>query len=205
MIRIYYSYTNMLNEGIQSRIEAQLSEELKERLSSLKKESDRKLKILSLGLLQKALADSGHEDFSLNELKYDKWGRPFFAGAVFDFSISHTDGCAAVAFSENCRTGIDIERISEIDFSDFTAFFTPEQWDEIYSSENPLQSFYSSWTLIESCAKADGRGLPLLSSGKIVKAGGKMLIENGCWYYRHLLFDETISCCIASDSKDTDH
>lgn len=205
MIHVYYSYTENLNDGICSRIEAQLSAEQKGKLSALKKDSDRKLKLLSLGLLQKALAENGHENFRINELQYDKSGRPYFNGAVFDFSISHTDNCAAVAFSENCRAGIDIERISEIDFSDFTDFFTAEQWEEIYSSENPLQSFYRNWTIIESSAKADGRGLLLLSSGNIKLAGGNLLIENTRWYYRHLFFDKAISCCISTDRKDTDH
>lgn len=43
---------------------------------------------------------------------YDKWGRPFFADSDVNFSVSHTNGLVAVAYSSDIFVGIDVERIS---------------------------------------------------------------------------------------------
>jgi 4'-phosphopantetheinyl transferase len=161
--------------------------------------------LTSLVLLSKALNENDLNHFKLNDLQYSKAGRPFFSDSPFDFNISHTDNCAAVAFSKDCRVGIDVEKIKKIDFSDFTDYYTSEQWDDVYSAEDKLKRFYYYWTLIESGVKADGRGVSLISTKSIKLMRGDLFIDNVKWFYNHYDIDQSISCCVTTDKKNKSH
>jgi 4'-phosphopantetheinyl transferase len=201
MIQIYYAYTDILLENDLDSFIEMLSANTKAKLVRLKRKEDKDLLLLSTRLLSKLLVDNEHDDYSLMDLKYSNSGRPFFADSWFDFNISHTDNCAAVAYSENCRIGIDIEKIIDLDYSDFENLFSQKEWEKINSSTNKNRTFYHYWTLLESALKADGRGLPLISSDKIVINNDKVYIDGKQWFSEHQLFDPSIACCITSDRK----
>ena len=67
----------------------------------------RRLEYLAVRMLVYAL--TGEE----LPISYRVSGRPFFAGCPLQLSISHTSGYAAVLFSEEYETGIDIEAFSD--------------------------------------------------------------------------------------------
>ena len=67
----------------------------------------RRLEYLAVRMLVYAL--TGEE----LPISYRVSGRPFFAGCPLQLSISHTSGYAAVMFSEEYETGIDIEAFSD--------------------------------------------------------------------------------------------
>ena len=199
MVQIYYAYTDILPDIDPDVIMGQMPQRMKSKLSQLKRDEDKSLLLTSIVLLSKALYDNGCDYFKLNEIQYSDAGRPFFPDSVFDFNISHTANCAAVVFSKDCRVGIDVEKIAEIDFSDFTDYFTDEQWEDIKSAKDKFKRFYYYWTLIESAVKADGRGLSIISTHNIKLAGRDLFIDNVQWYYNHQEFDQLISCCITTD------
>jgi 4'-phosphopantetheinyl transferase len=202
MTKLYYAYTNVPPKtGTEEKLIKMLPVNLKIKLLAYKKEPDKQLMLTALALLLKALEDNNCSIYSLHNLVYDKTGRPYFPGANFDFNISHTDGCAAVVFSNNCRVGIDIEKIKGIDLSDFINFFPEEQWNEIISADDKLQKFYYYWTLIESGVKADGGGLTLTTEKKVKLINRKLFIDENEWFYNHYSFDESISCCISNNIK----
>ncbi|MCX6149595.1 MAG: 4'-phosphopantetheinyl transferase superfamily protein [Ignavibacteriales bacterium] len=201
MIQIYYAYTDILLNNNLEKFIGQLSLQSKSKLSFLKRVEDQQLLLTSLVLLLKALKENDCENFKLSDMQYNITGKPFFPGSPFDFNISHTDNCAAIVFSKDCRVGIDVERIKEIDFSDFTDYFTTDQWNDIYSAEDKFKRFYFYWTLIESVVKADGRGLSLISTKRIKLVNGDLFIDNAQWFYNHYNIDKFISCCITTDKK----
>jgi 4'-phosphopantetheinyl transferase len=201
MVQIYFAYTDVLTSNNPDRLQLKLSKKLKAKLSQLRRDEDQRLFLTSMVLLTKALSNNGCDKFTLNHLDYDKAGRPFFTDSSFDFNISHTDNCAVVAFSKDCRVGIDVEKINEINFFDFEEYFTGEQWNVIYSAPNQLDMFYYYWTLIESGAKADGRGLSLITLNKINLVNKILFVDNTRWYYYHYNFDKSISCCVTTDKE----
>lgn len=203
MIQLYYSYTDILLNVNTNNYIGQLSPMIKSRLSLLKRVEDQQLLLLSIILLSKALYQNGYDVFNLKDLQYSEAGRPYFKDSPFDFNISHTENCAAVVFSKDCRVGIDIEKIKEIDFSDFTNFFTMEQWEDINNAKDKYRKFYYYWTLIESGVKADGRGLSLITDKNIKLLKGELFIGNTKWFYNHFDFDPAISCCIVTGRKNT--
>jgi 4'-phosphopantetheinyl transferase len=201
MIQLYYAYTDILINRNTDDLTEQLPFQIKSKLQHYKKDTDKHLLLTSMILLLQLLKDNGCNEFKLKDLEYTETGRPFYPGSYFDFNISHTDNCAAVVFSNDSRVGLDIEKIQETDFTDFTDYFTPEQWEDIYSSEDKLSRFYYYWTLFESAVKADGRGLSIFSEKKVKLVNGNLFIENAEWFNKHYSFDSTISCCITTNKK----
>ena len=201
MIQIYYAYSDILKECIPANLTAQLSLSVKSKLAGFKRDEDKLLLLASMALLSKILLENGHNNYKLCDLQYSDTGRPFFPDSPFDFNISHTENCAVVAFSENCRVGIDIETIKDVDFSDFENIFSENVWDKISSSDNKIRMFYYYWTLLESAVKADGRGLSLIPSKTIVIVNDQIIIDGKEWFSHHKDFDLTMSCCVTSNNQ----
>ncbi|MDD4922140.1 MAG: 4'-phosphopantetheinyl transferase superfamily protein [Bacteroidales bacterium] len=201
MIKVYYAYTNILEGRSLDCLLTSLSSMTKSKLAGFKRKEDRFLRLTSCVLLSKALMENGYSDFQLFDIQYTDAGRPYFQNAPFDFNISHTDNCAILAFSENGRVGIDVEKIKEVDLSDFETVFSEKIWDIIFSSEDKNGMFYYYWTILESAVKADGRGLSLVSSKQITILNDQVLIDGKEWYPHHKNFDPSISCCVMSTNK----
>jgi 4'-phosphopantetheinyl transferase len=200
MIKVYYAYAECIGEDALFQEIKPLSERVQSRLESFKRKEDRLIRMTAYYLLKEALEKNGYSGYRLQDLQYTTGGKPYFPDASFDFSVSHTDQCAAVAISDS-RVGIDIEKIKTIDFVDFEDIFPGEVWSAIHISADKTGTFYSYWTQLESVVKADGRGLPLISSNHLEIKAHHVLIEGERWHTQHLNFDPSVSCCIASDRK----
>ncbi len=201
MIQIYYANTNIIQNANLDSIVSQLSSKNKTRLCSFRRKEDRELLLVSSILLVKLLEDSGNSDYKLSDIQYSAAGKPYFEGSNFDFNISHTDDCAVVAFAVNRRIGIDIEKIKDIDLSDFENILPINLWDQIHLSGNKIRTFYHYWTLLESALKADGGGLSLVSSGKVLIKNNCVILDGKHWFSEHMNFDPLFSCCLSSDKE----
>ena len=202
MIQIYFTYPDILfKETSLEQYYDSIPDNLLDKIQKYKKKDDRELHLASMLLLREALYENGHKEILLNKLSYSENGRPYFKNYSFDFNISHTENCVAVVFSENCRVGIDIERMKHIDFSDFMDIFSQEEWHKINSSDDKEKTFYYYWTLLESAVKADGHGLALISSKNIVFKYDHIIINGKKWFHNHNNFDPKISCCVTSSKK----
>ena len=201
MIQVYYTYTDFLPKGKLDDLIPALSERNKSKWAGYKLLEDKLLLLASSALLAKVLLENGYPDYKLCDLQYTEEGRPFFPDAPFDFNISHTERCTAVAFSENGRVGIDIETIKAVDFSDFDLVFTKEVWDIIHASNNDNQMFHHYWTLLESAVKADGRGLSKISFENTILENNQVILDRKVWYSHHLDFDPCITCSVTSNKR----
>src|SRR5512133_2852529 len=99
MIKIYFASTDLIQETDQNNLTEQLSPLSKSRLTSLKRDEDKNLLLTSSALLTHVIWENGHNDYKTCDLQYSEEGRPFFPGSRFDFNLSHTDNCVAIAFS----------------------------------------------------------------------------------------------------------
>lgn len=201
MIQVYYAFTDFLPEGRLDDLITTLSERNQSKWAGYKRREDKLLLLSSSALLAKVLLENGYPDYKLCGLQYTEEGRPFFPDAPFDFNISHTERCTAVAFSENGRVGIDIETIKEVDFSDFDLVFTKEVWDKIHASKNENQMFHHFWTQLESAVKADGRGLSNISFKNTILRNDQVILDGKVWFSHHQDFDPSITCCVTSNKR----
>lgn len=74
-------------------------------------------------------------------------------------SLSHTRGAAAFAISATAPIGVDIERFRRPPLAVAKKYFSAVELDAIESAESPSAGFFRLWTLKESLAKLEGKGI----------------------------------------------
>jgi 4'-phosphopantetheinyl transferase len=152
---------------------------------------------LVAALAIRSMLNSLHIHHETQDFQYDAFGRPSlnFGG---DFNISHSDGIVCCAVTTNGRVGIDVEKISSIEFESLTNAISCKELQCIKASADPLRSFYKLWTIKESALKADGRGLSI-SPLDLQITPGHVLIGNKEWYYNALDVDTTYAAHVVSE------
>jgi 4'-phosphopantetheinyl transferase len=100
--------------------------------------------------------------------QYSPLGKPFVAeagGSALQFSASHSEGVALLAFAWRRRLGVDIEKIRADDPTDELAsrFFSPDETSRLRALATPQrrEAFFACWTRKEAYLKARGDGLSL--------------------------------------------
>jgi 4'-phosphopantetheinyl transferase len=173
---------------------------LQEKNLQFLKWQDRHLNLFGKLLLCKGLKAYGYDKDVLENLKYNKYGRPFLNKNI-DFNISHSGEYVVCIIGKNLKLGIDIEEIKEIEFKDYKMVMTDQQWEDIYQSSNPTKSFFNFWTMKESMIKADRRGLsiPLLD---IHIKNNIIQYSNRTWYLKEFVIDENYCSYIATNKQD---
>ena len=149
-------------------------------------------------LLKEGLKKMGLKENILSEIKYDRYLRPFIEENI-DFNLSHSGNYVICALARDIKLGVDIERVSEIDFNDFTQTMNTQQWNVILQSPCPLYTFFRYWTIKESVVKAIGKGLQIPLKQIKVRSG---LAEYGIekWFLTKLYIDEKYPCTLATSS-----
>lgn len=123
------------------------------------------------------------------EITSDEHGKPRLATPdPIHFSITHSSGCVAVAFSRS-EVGIDLECIRKVDAPALARrFFSVEEATACeHSADHEL--FFRLWTCREAAIKGDGRGLSkLLGVTRVVSLNGgegdpmEILIDEERWH-----------------------
>jgi phosphopantetheinyl transferase len=93
------------------------------------------------------------------EILPDEHGKPRLATPdPIHFSITHSSGCVAVAFSRS-EVGLDLECVREVDTPALARrFFSADEAIACESSADH-ELFFRLWTCREAAIKGDGRGL----------------------------------------------
>lgn len=113
--------------------------------------------LTALILLSRSIQKIGMDTENL-ALCRDSNGRPFFEDSTIDFSISHSHGAVAVAISDSCRVGIDVE----------AADMSPERVKKLAdrylsateaSAISSAEDFCRLWTQREAYVKQSGTPL----------------------------------------------
>lgn len=147
-------------------------------------------------LLLRGLMDLGRIEYSLQDLKYTEFQKPYINDSI-SFNISHSGEFVVCAISESNKVGTDIEEIHPIPFDDFTTLFSKQEWDEVINSDNKFHAFFTLWTKKEAFLKVIGCGLnqPL---NKVVIENNKITWENREWFLHEIKLDPnhiSYICC----------
>lgn len=128
-------------------------------------------------------------------------GKPFFSSsASIDFNISHSGKMVVCCFTKNSSIGIDIEQIRPVDWDIYQEYFQPEEWQSIYKSDHPEQSFFNLWVRKEALIKADGRGMEISLSSLNCLNNCPAIAEKK-WHIQDIALDENYSCAIACSKE----
>lgn len=148
-------------------------------------------------LLLEGLKNYDYTDDILNNIKYNQNLRPYIDDKI-DFNISHSGEFVLCAIGKDLRLGVDIEKITDINFSDFKQVMTKKQWQDINQATNSIRLFFKYWTIKESVIKADSRGLsiPLLD---IQINNNEVVYDNQTWYLKKLSLDNQYCAALATN------
>jgi 4'-phosphopantetheinyl transferase len=95
---------------------------------------------------------------------YGDKGKPVLcSGSTLQFSLTHSNGIAAIALTSGCQIGVDLEHVRRMNDMQQIAdrYFCSEEAAEIMSlsSEERARAFFCCWTRKEAYIKAIGDGL----------------------------------------------
>lgn len=200
MITIFYTHFTKQDIDIHcKRLLNSVTQEIRETASRFYKKEDCFRSILGKLLVNHYFVKNNSFGQPIQSLKKDVFNRPYITGKV-DFNISHSGNYVICAFLEGARIGVDIEKISSLDISDFDYIFHPLELEAIKLSETPLKLFFEIWVKKEAVTKAEGRGLgcPLKKINTLidpVECSGKM------WNTKLIQISKNYEVAIASISS----
>lgn len=151
--------------------------------------------VLGRLLLKHGLDSLGYND-DLEQVEILDNGKPSLSDV--HFNISHSGHKVVCAFAKEGQIGVDIEKIKPIDFEDFTAMFSSNEWKAINASDDSTRSFYWFWTRKESIIKALGLTLKYLHQIKFDVSADHVDVNGKRWFLRDLDFGDGFMgavCC----------
>ena len=135
---------------------ALLPESLRQEALRKRQWMDKQLSICGKLLLLELLKEYNSRN-TLADLRYNEYRRPCFDCRP-DFNIAHSGNIVICAIADEGQIGVDIEQIKQLDFADFTDFFTGKEWHYINDHADKFEGFYNFWTRKEAVLKAIGSG-----------------------------------------------
>ncbi len=152
-------------------------------------------------LLINRISSDFNISYTLKDLEYNPYNRPYLPGPL-DFNISHS-GCYILGLaSDECRVGIDVEKIEAFNCEGWESQIPPAYWQRIQKacSLNNWEPFYNFWTKKEAVLKAYGTGLAL-PIPSFQSFGDAIAIQDHIYYSHKLEFDKAYSANYALNKK----
>ncbi|QXV63858.1 4'-phosphopantetheinyl transferase superfamily protein [Mucilaginibacter sp. 21P] len=182
-VKLYYTWNNLkLPPDTMEQYLDQLPEEMRRKICRFKRWQDAQASLYGKLLLKSALEDAKLSQ-SLADITSGIFGKPVLPGV--GFNISHTDGLVLCAFAFNNEIGVDTEKNSPIDVSDFKTQFSDDEWREITYAPDQVSKFYNCWTAKEAVLKACGKGLSLPMCS-VTGLDNVFYVDGINWYLRSI-------------------
>ncbi len=206
MILVLYTFFSEIIEDdlVFEHLLFQLPEKFRSSALKYKKCENRWAFLLGKLLIQKGFAELGVADtYSLSDLEYTMYNKPFIPMAAVDFNIAHSGHCVICAMSTSCRVGIDIEFINPIDIEAYYNVMIDEERINIQQSNanEKLNEFYRYWTAKESVIKADGKGLSIPLKSFLIK-DNQVRLDKTRWFIKEIPISENYICNLATDNRE---
>ena len=137
----------------------------------------------------------------LQDLQYNSYNRPYLPGPL-DFNISHGGAYIVGLASDECKVGIDIEKIEAFNFEGWEKEFPSAVWPRIKEacSLNNWEPFYNFWTQKEAILKAHGTGL-VIPTPIFPSHTDPVAIEDHLYYCYNVEIDKDYSANYALSKK----
>lgn len=136
-----------------------LPDNQQQQIKKLRRWEDAHASLFGRLLLKQGLTDIG-STASLDDIKYNDFGKPYFETRPIGFNITHSENFVACIISNDTSTiGIDAEVVKAVDTKDFKDLWSEEEWADI--QRNDIAVFFKYWTRKEAVVKAIGKGLDI--------------------------------------------
>jgi 4'-phosphopantetheinyl transferase len=138
-------------------------------------------------------------DNDLERIEFQQNGKPVLP--EIHFNISHSDHQVICGFSKEGLLGVDLEKISPIDFDDFTSMFSAQEWAAIRGANDPIRRFYWFWTRKESIIKALGRTLSYLHQIELDVSSDHFMVDGKRYFLRQIDIEEGFVGAVCTEEK----
>lgn len=173
------SFSNRMDDFTCRSLLSQVSNNKRERLLRFYNWEDLQRGLFGELLIRKALIENMKLSNNKIYFSVNEYGKPF-CGFLddFHFNISHSGSWVVCAVDIN-PIGIDVEKISQIDLDISKNYFSQKEHEDLLRSNNPIEYFFTLWSLKESYIKFIGKGLshPLDSFSMVFSSNSKINIE----------------------------
>ncbi|AUP80253.1 4'-phosphopantetheinyl transferase family protein [Flavivirga eckloniae] len=196
MINIFYSYISEKNHKfLMKEVLPDFPIAFQKRIKRYKNWKEAQLSLLGRVLLNYGLKGL-NKNLSNQEISYTLYGKPYFDNESIRFNISHSGDIVVCAIAVE-DIGIDVEIVKNIDVHSFKYQMTSSEWEQVISSNNVNNSFFTYWTQKESVIKADGMGLSVpLRSFEIINDRANI---NGQYFFlKEIKLNDNYICYLAS-------
>ncbi|WMX12270.1 4'-phosphopantetheinyl transferase superfamily protein [Aureispira sp. CCB-E] len=157
MITVYHAISSTIETQISLKdLLINLPAHFRERALRYQFSQDAYNFVLGRLMIKKALGALGLPEKLLNEIVYNKEGKPLMK--EMSFSISHSKDLVACAFAPTGQIGLDVEYPRKIARAHFRHCFNDREWASI-QGDTSMHTFYQFWTQKEAILKANGAGL----------------------------------------------
>lgn len=195
----YYRALERLKPGLFEYYLQFLPSDIQKKITRFKYREDAERSLSGNILLIRGLKLMGKTEYSLNDLQYSTFQKPFLDD-VINFNISHSGQYTVCAISETSKVGIDVEEIREIPLIDFDNLFSKDEWDGVKNSKDVLPAFYTLWTKKEAFLKAIGSGLNTPLSEVNIMDNNRIPWQNADWFLHEVNLDSTHISYLCTDS-----
>ena len=192
---LYACFHSKLENEVWNRFLTKLPGDIQNRINRYVRWQDRQAGLFGKLLLLAGLKNYGYSPDCLKNLLYNEFGKPFLDKRIA-FNISHSGDYAVCAVSDRGPVGIDIEKIRNIDLSDFERYMSPDEWENIKNSDRPYEKFYEYWTIKESVIKACGKGLSVPLNDIYIDSNRAVLYDS-TWFIKEVSIHCDFKCHIA--------
>ncbi len=198
MTSLYYlKILNQLNPQTFDHFLQQLPQDRHYDILKYKKWEDQHRTLLGKILLIAALKTLGLTSYSLDNIKYTKFKKPYF-DYLIDFNISHAGEYVVCAISKTSTVGIDVEEIKDIPLIEFQENFSKQEWLNICEDDDKLRAFYKQWTKKEAFLKAIGMGLNI-PLNQISIYGDSIIWKSIKWNFYEINLDQNYVCHLSTN------
>jgi 4'-phosphopantetheinyl transferase len=196
MILFYSKISEKFHENIIKKYLNDFDELFIKKTLSYRRWQDAQLSLLGRRLLLEGFKEYEISSNEINNLVYNKFGKPFLKNNPVFFNISHSGDFVICAINDKSEIGIDIEIISDIEINDFKSQLTENEWSNIILSNNKKATFFDYWTQKEAVVKAHGHGLTIpLNSFEILE--NETIINNEKFYLQEVKIDIKYKCYVS--------
>ena len=203
---LYMNVTMFENAELFDKCMALISSDRKEKIKKLTNPAPARLSLGAGILLRLAMEKCGCADH-LNNIKYGKFGKPYFENLDFHFSLSHSGEYVICVYSDT-PVGADLQRIKEKLPLHTNKILSCEEKEYLndQNQSDPVNLFFQLWAKKESLIKWDGRGLRLplhqLSFVSNNTVCNTILFQNKKLYFHDItILMPEYALCICSDNE----
>lgn len=160
MIELLFMNANLFkNQALFDKGLSIITEDRREKIAKYKNPAPARLSMGAGILLWLAMEKCGYANHYY-DIKFGKFGKPYFEDIAFHFSLSHSGDYVICVYSD-ITVGADLQKINHKMPKYTNKILSDEEKSFLEKNNEANQLFFHLWTKKESLIKWDGRGLRL--------------------------------------------